>query len=242
MKTPVRLALTLPLLALALVPPADAAEAKIRIELSIPSAAAPTGLKGEALYEEMKLNDTRAQIVLTATSGRKAKVRSMKEFIAPTAFDPFEIAEGASLTHRTDGSVLVASLPQKVKGMSAVFPVTPPSPTAFETFDVGWELEATPTLTADGLIIVEALARRTAATSRRAYFGEGTGPVVAKVKGRLGRENEVVVTENRAQLAVRSVSEIPLVIRARPGVSYPVQLILDGNPVEATVTCSLVSK
>ncbi|MGK0189621.1 MAG: general secretion pathway protein D [Verrucomicrobiales bacterium] len=64
-------------------------------------------------------------------SGERASVSTVREFIYPTEFDPPEI-------------------PQEASGGGGSFPVTPTTPTAFETRNVGTTFEVEPVISSDG--------------------------------------------------------------------------------------------
>lgn len=70
--------------------------------------------------------------MITARSGQRAKVESVREFIYPTEYDPPEIPGEVSLSGRADS--LVTSV----------------APTAFETRNVGHTFEVDPVLGKDG--------------------------------------------------------------------------------------------
>ncbi len=72
---------------------------------------------------------------VTARSGQRAKIEVIREFIYPTEYDPPEIPDRVATGG--DGS----------------FPVTPATPTAFETRNTGVTLEVDPVIGADGYTI-----------------------------------------------------------------------------------------
>jgi Flp pilus assembly secretin CpaC len=75
---------------------------------------------------------------LFARSGERANVESVKEFIYPTEFEPGE-----------------AFKPEKddTKEEISNFPILPPTPTAFETRNLGDTLEIEPVLSFDGKVV-----------------------------------------------------------------------------------------
>lgn len=73
-------------------------------------------------------------------SGERASIMLVREFIYPTEFDPPEIPQEA------------------IGGAGAAFPVTPTTPTAFETRDVGTTLEVEPVISQDGTSVELSLA------------------------------------------------------------------------------------
>lgn len=78
--------------------------------------------------------------MVTSRSGEKATVESIKEFIYPTEYEPSEVPNEVNKNGDKTGD-LVDEL------------ATPPTPTAFETRNLGSTLEVEPTLGEDGKII-----------------------------------------------------------------------------------------
>ncbi|MDA0814310.1 MAG: type II and III secretion system protein, partial [Verrucomicrobia bacterium] len=70
-------------------------------------------------------------------SGERASILLIREFIYPTEFDPPEIPQEFVGGGATDGG-------------GASFPVTPTTPTAFETRNVGTTFEVEPVISQDG--------------------------------------------------------------------------------------------
>lgn len=107
----------------------------------------PPANDGELRQQVAQLiKDSKATVVetqlCTARSGQKASSESNEEFIYPTEYEP-------------------ATLPDNVKGAEAAGktegnrpdPATGPTPTAFETRNVGSTLEIAPTVSSDGKTI-----------------------------------------------------------------------------------------
>ena len=85
-------------------------------------------------------------------SGQKATIELVREFIYPTEYDPPQIPTnvgGGTLVQTFVGGVLVSSV---VVGAPAI-PVTPTTPTAFETRRVGMILDVEPQISEDGKTI-----------------------------------------------------------------------------------------
>ncbi len=77
-----------------------------------------------------------------ARSGQRAKIEVIREFIYPTEYDPPEIPTNFGGGGGGGGNVTIS-----------VFPVTPATPTAFETRNTGVTLEVDPVLGADEFTI-----------------------------------------------------------------------------------------
>jgi general secretion pathway protein D len=85
-------------------------------------------------------------------SGQKASIELVREFIYPTEYDPPQIPTnvgGGTLVQTFVGGVLVSSV---TVGAPAI-PVTPTTPTAFETRRVGMILDVEPQISEDGKTI-----------------------------------------------------------------------------------------
>jgi general secretion pathway protein D len=76
---------------------------------------------------------------VTARSGQKAKIEVIREFIYPTEYEPPEIPDSV-------GSTSSSSTGVGGGGGTSFVPVTPATPTAFETRDTGVILEIEPTI------------------------------------------------------------------------------------------------
>jgi general secretion pathway protein D len=78
---------------------------------------------------------------VTARSGQKATIEVIREFIYPTEYEPPEIPQSVTPSQPQFQNPLVPTAP------SATFvPVTPATPTAFETRNTGVTLEIEPTI------------------------------------------------------------------------------------------------
>jgi Flp pilus assembly secretin CpaC len=83
-------------------------------------------------------------MLCTARSGQKATAESIEEFIYPTEYEPAELPENVHLKKKEDAEVA-----RTVRRDLA----TGPTPTAFETRNLGSTLEIEPTLSDDNKII-----------------------------------------------------------------------------------------
>lgn len=86
---------------------------------------------------------------ITVKSGQKSSVREVREFPYPTEFDPPQIPQNFS---SSGGNTLINLLTGTVTtgGTSGAFPITPTTPTAFTTKEVGTILEVEPVISEDG--------------------------------------------------------------------------------------------
>lgn len=89
---------------------------------------------------------------ITAKSGQKSSVRVVREFPYPTEFDPPQIPQNFGNTAGNGSLTLINGLTGTVtsNGGSGSIPITPTTPTAFATKEVGIILEVEPLISADG--------------------------------------------------------------------------------------------
>ncbi len=137
-----------------------------------------------------------------ARSGQRAKIEVIREFIYPTEYDPPEIP------NQFGGQGLVVGggpIGGGGGGVGGGFPVTPATPTAFETRNTGVTLEVDPVLGADEFTIDLNLAPEwwssmdsstTAARSRRHSVNA------------LGLNEPVVLTENRIEMPIFNTRKV----------------------------------
>jgi len=123
-----------------------------------------------------------------ARSGQRAKVEVVREFIYPTEYDPPEIPNTFGAV--TDGGP---------GGTGGAFPVTPATPTAFETRNTGVTLEVEPVLGNDEYTVDLTLAPEVVEFSGFINYGS---PIQTTSVNALGIPTPVVLTENRIQMPV----------------------------------------
>jgi len=130
-------------------------------------------------------------------SGQRAKVEVIREFIYPTEFDPPEIPEQVG----DDVVTIGGEAPQQ----SSSFPVTPTTPTAFETRSVGVTMEVDPVIGSDGFTIDLNLAPEV--VEFEGFVNYGSPIKSAGINGQ-GQAEEIVLTENRIEQPVFSSRKI----------------------------------
>ena len=106
-----------------------------------------TGIFGDAEFKMMMrgLSQRRGADVMsapsvTARSGQKAKIEVIREFIYPTEYEPPEIPQSVGAVTQPSNNPLGGG------GGTTFVPITPATPTAFETRDTGVILEIEPTI------------------------------------------------------------------------------------------------
>ncbi|MFD2257919.1 Amuc_1098 family type IV pilus outer membrane protein [Luteolibacter algae] len=137
---------------------------------------------------------------VTARSGQKATIEVIREFIYPTEYEPPELpnsvgtSSGNGLLGGTTGS------------SSGSFPVTPATPTAFETKNTGVTLEIEPTIGENDFVID--LRFLPEIVEFEGFINYGS-PILSPSTDLFGNAVNAVITENRIEMPVfskRSVS------------------------------------
>lgn len=85
--------------------------------------------------------------MITAKSGQKSSVRVVREFPYPTEFDPPQIPQNFQ---SSSTSLLNLRTGQITSSAAGAVPITPTTPTAFTTKEVGTILEVEPVISGDG--------------------------------------------------------------------------------------------
>ena len=131
-----------------------------------------------------------------ARSGQRAKIEVIREFIYPTEYDPPEIPnQFGSVGFTTTGGTATGG----------GFPVTPATPTAFETRNTGVTLEVDPVLGADELTIDLNLAPEVVEFDGFINYGS---PIQTTSTNALGLVEPVVITENRIEMPVFNTRKV----------------------------------
>lgn len=125
-------------------------------------------------------NDLLSTASVLTKSGQRASVKQVREFIYPTEYDPPEIPTGAG-------------------GAGIGFVVTPATPAAFETREVGNILEVEPTIGPDNFTVD--LNLTTDLTEFSGFINYGT-PITDLGTGQPGDPPTIVITENRILMPV----------------------------------------
>lgn len=142
---------------------------------------------------------------IATRSGQRAKIEVIREFIYPIEFDPPEIPQefgsiggGGQFFDPTTGLIGNPSV--------SSFPVTPTTPTAFETRNTGVTLEVDPVIGSDGFTIDLNLAPEVVEFEGFVNYGS---PIQSAAINALGQPTTVILTENKIEqpiFATRKVS------------------------------------
>ncbi len=133
---------------------------------------------------------------VTTRSGQRAVIEIIREFPYPTAFEPPQIPQTFGAT--SDGQVISG-------GGSGAFPVTPTTPTAFETRNTGVTLEVEPVVGPDGYTIDLNLVPQVVEFEGFINYGS---PIQTSVTNILGFGTPVVLTENVINQPVFSTRKV----------------------------------
>lgn len=146
---------------------------------------------------QKKGSDVMTAPSIVARSGEKATIEIIREFIYPTEYEPPELPNSVGTT---------SSLSLDGGGTSAGgFPVTPATPTAFETRNTGVTLEVEPTLGEDGFTIDLRFAPEIVDFEGFINYGS---PIQTTATDALGNPVIVTITENRIEMPVFSTRRV----------------------------------
>lgn len=135
-----------------------------------------------------------------ARSGQRAKIEVIREFIYPTEYDPPEIPNQFGGTGLVVGGGGVGGT-----STSGGFPVTPATPTAFETRNTGVTLEVDPVLGADEFTIDLNLAPEVVEFDGFINYGS---PIQTTSVNALGFVEPVIITENRIEMPIFNTRKV----------------------------------
>jgi len=126
---------------------------------------------------------------IVSRSGERATIEIIREFIYPTEYDPPELPNNFGGGGGLGTTTITA------------FPVTPATPTAFETRNTGVLLEVEPTLGEDGFTI------NLQFTPEIVEF-EGFINYGSPISGTDDEGNSILITENRIEMPVFSTRKV----------------------------------
>jgi general secretion pathway protein D len=171
-----------------------------------PGIMALTGLFSDAQFQVMmrglsqkKGVDLMTAPSVTAKSGQKATIEVIREFIYPTEYEPPELPNsvGTTSTFGLGG----------VGGFSSggSFPVTPATPTAFETRNTGVTMEVEPTIGENDFVIDLRFVPEIVEFEGFINYGS---PISSSGTDILGNPIQVVITDNRIEMPVFSTRRV----------------------------------
>lgn len=130
---------------------------------------------------------------VTARSGEKATIEIIREFIYPTEYEPPELPQQIGGNVGGGGGI--------GGGAAQSFPVTPATPTSFETRNTGVTLEIAPNIGANDFVIDLQFAPEIVEFEGFINYGS---PIQSPSTDILGNPTTVTVTENRIEMPVFS--------------------------------------
>ncbi len=136
---------------------------------------------------------------VTARSGQKATIEVIREFIYPTEYEPPELP--TSVGSSTVGGLGGIGGGLQGAGSTSSFPVTPATPTAFETKNTGVTLEIEPTIGENDFVID--LRFLPEIVEFEGFINYGS-PIQSPSTDIMGNPVNAVITENRIEMPVFS--------------------------------------
>lgn len=135
---------------------------------------------------------------VTAKSGQKATIEIIREFIYPTEYEPPELPNSVG----GGGNVSLNGLSG---GGGDSFPVTPATPTAFDTRNTGVTLEIEPTIGQNDFVIDLRFVPEIIEFEGFINYGS---PIQSPGTDALGNPTNTVITENRIEMPVFSARRV----------------------------------
>ena len=133
-----------------------------------------------------------------ARSGETATIEIIREFIYPTEYEPPELPNSVGTTSLGG---IGGGLGGVGGGTTSSFPVTPATPTAFETRNTGVTLEIQPTIGANDFVIDLRFAPEIVEFEGFINYGS---PITSPGTDFLGNPTSTIITENRIEMPVFS--------------------------------------
>jgi general secretion pathway protein D len=173
-----------------------------------PGIAAITGLFSDGQVQmimrglaQKKGTDLMTAPSVTARSGQKATIEIIREFIYPTEYEPPELPNSVGQTSGGFGGTggLLGG------GGGGSFPVTPATPTAFETRNTGVTLEIEPTIGENDFVIDLRFVPEIVEFEGFINYGS---PIQSPSTDALGNPVTSTITENRIEMPVFSTRRV----------------------------------
>jgi len=149
---------------------------------------------------QKKGSDVMTAPSIVSRSGEKATIEIIREFIYPTEYEPPELPNSVQV-----GGGLNGGGQNGGNQGGNIFPVTPATPTAFETRNTGVTLIVEPTLGEDGYTIDLTFAPEIVEFEGFINYGS---PIQSPATDALGNPITVTITENRIEMPVFSTRRV----------------------------------
>ena len=139
---------------------------------------------------------------VTAKSGQKATIEIIREFIYPTEYEPPQIPQstGQSNGNGGGGGGIISG-----GSSNGSFPVTPATPTAFQTRNTGVTLEIEPTISQNDFVIDLRFVPEIVEFEGFVNYGS---PIQTTSQDAMGNPVTNVLTENRIEMPVFSTRRV----------------------------------
>ena len=154
--------------------------------------------------DQKKGTDLLSAPSVTTKSGLPARIEVIREFIYPTEYDPPELPNSVGSNLQNNGGGFDGGINLSPASVST-FPVTPSTPTAFETRNVGVTLEVEPVVGASGYTIDLNLNPEVVEFEGFINYGN---PITSGAIDALGRPTQIVITENRIEMPIFSTRRV----------------------------------
>ncbi len=139
---------------------------------------------------------------ITARSGQKATIEIIREFIYPTEYEPPEIPQSFGGGFGNQGGGTIPGIGQD---QPQSFPVTPATPTAFETRNTGVTLEIEPTIGENDFVIDLRFVPELVEFEGFINYGS---PIQTSGLDALGNPVPLTITDNRIEMPVFSTRRV----------------------------------
>ncbi len=149
---------------------------------------------------------------VTARSGQKATIEIIREFIYPTEYEPPQLPNSVGTPNNIN---LLPGASQTSTG----FPVTPATPTAFQTRPTGVTLEIEPTIGENDFVIDLRFVPEIVEFEGFINYGS---PIQAPGTDALGNPVTSIITENRIEMPVFSVRRVSTALTIYDGYTVAV--------------------
>ncbi|MEK7954271.1 Amuc_1098 family type IV pilus outer membrane protein [Luteolibacter soli] len=185
-----------------------------------PGIAALTGLFSDGQVQmimrglaQKKGTDLMTAPSITARSGEKALIEIIREFIYPTEYEPPELPNSIGSSFTNGGGL------GGIGGGASSFPVTPATPTSFETRNTGITLEIEPTIGGNDFVIDLRFAPEIVEFEGFVNYGS---PIQSPATDFLGNPTTVTITENRIEMPVFSTRRVTTALTIYDGYTVAV--------------------
>lgn len=146
-----------------------------------------------------------------ARSGEKATIEVIREFIYPTEYEPPELPNSVGTGGGLGGGGGLTG--------GSIFPVTPATPTAFETRNTGVTLEIEPTIGENNYTIDLRFAPEIVEFEGFINYGS---PIQSPASDALGNPIQITITENRIEMPVFSTRRVTTALTIYDGYTVAV--------------------